>query len=759
MPNTGKSHHQPHAYPAAREKLQSQQPTLPPPAAAAAARAAATTHFVPDAPLSARPFMTMVAPAPFAALQPPPAASHHHHPQYQHPLHAPSPLQPHFHGYNSYPPPAAHGNQTHNSATAAFGAFARLQPTPTVAVVARSSSPRTAWREEIEQRTRVMERSSAPAFAGVKRPAPHPSVSSPRNGTSPYNPERVAARSYAPPSPRAFAPPLPPQGTSALPTLSCVLQRNADASLSTPSSSLHNGDSELSHHHYVSHKRQRVFVPPAQEERRRQQEQERDDRQHQQHHREQLEYEQQYRPAAGATTRGPVTTSMASLYGRSDLTGVDNDHLRSILEKEIAVYNQRPTHTRQVPAALASSLYEAPSAKYTRSSSIYSHDERHPGSYADDVAGSPRYHRDAAASPPPSHHDQHPHRDSASRVYPSYGSSTYTSANHSSSSASSRLPSDTHADYSRAMMSTDSQQQQPERPMHRDSSVLPPSRSYGNRMDATSLRSPPQTQQTPQHRHHYTMNGMPSQSGYDSPVPASRRDGPSASVTGSSAGRAAGVRTTTTTSGYRGFVRSADDDPQHLSGEAVIEAASGLVEERSPSKRESITKLLLKSKEFLKAKSLVRNRNNEIDWVATFLNVGFEASSIYSLMCPLRKGRWKVEEEKYAMELLRLVESGTVRLRHGQSIRGFVAKKLHSDDMRVLKKLSNCKMFHFARAITPRMSEEEEIDESVPGAAEALGRLETLRSEFLRSVQLEALVAVRKYLSDSSIRELLNGRD
>uniref|UniRef100_K3WSY6 Uncharacterized protein n=1 Tax=Globisporangium ultimum (strain ATCC 200006 / CBS 805.95 / DAOM BR144) TaxID=431595 RepID=K3WSY6_GLOUD len=191
--------------------------------------------------------------------------------------------------------------------------------------------------------------------------------------------------------------------------------------------------------------------------------------------------------------------------------------------------------------------------------------------------------------------------------------------------------------------------------------------------------------------------------------------------------------------------------------DAAIEAASGFVQERSPSKRESITKLLLKSKEFLQAKSLVRNRNNEIDWVATFLNVGFESSSIYSLMCPLRKGRWKVEEEKYTMELLRLIESGTIRLRHGQSIRSFVAKKLHSDDMRVLKKLSNCKMFHFARLMTPQMTDEDEIDESVADAAQGLERLRKLRSEFLRSVQLEALVAVRKYLSDSSIRELLNG--
>ncbi|DBA02219.1 TPA: hypothetical protein N0F65_007629 [Lagenidium giganteum] len=156
--------------------------------------------------------------------------------------------------------------------------------------------------------------------------------------------------------------------------------------------------------------------------------------------------------------------------------------------------------------------------------------------------------------------------------------------------------------------------------------------------------------------------------------------------------------------------------------------------------------------------SLVRNRNNEIDWVATFLNVGFDSNSIYALMCPLRKGRWKAEEERYTMELLRLIENGTIRLRHGQSIRGYVAKKLHSDDMRVLKKLSNCRIFHFARTITPRMSDEEELDYSMPGAAMRLDRLETLKNEFLRSVQLEALVAVRKYLSDSSIRDLLTDK-
>eukprot|EP00644_Phytophthora_capsici_P010369 jgi/Phyca11/19741/fgenesh1_pg.PHYCAscaffold_51_\ len=172
----------------------------------------------------------------------------------------------------------------------------------------------------------------------------------------------------------------------------------------------------------------------------------------------------------------------------------------------------------------------------------------------------------------------------------------------------------------------------------------------------------------------------------------------------------------------------------------------------------SMATLVRKSKEFLKSKNLVRNRHDEIDWVATFLKVGFDSSSIYALMCPLRKGRWKSEEENYTMGLLRLIENGTILLRHGQSIRGYIGEKLHSDDMRVLKKLSNCKMFHFAKLINPRLAEEEKIDLGVEGAREELEQLNQLKGEFLRSVQLEALVAVRKYLSDSSLRELLNIR-
>ncbi|CAH0475256.1 unnamed protein product [Peronospora belbahrii] len=172
----------------------------------------------------------------------------------------------------------------------------------------------------------------------------------------------------------------------------------------------------------------------------------------------------------------------------------------------------------------------------------------------------------------------------------------------------------------------------------------------------------------------------------------------------------------------------------------------------------AITTLAVKFKELLKSNSVVRTRHDEIDWLAMFLKIGFEPSSIYALMCPLRKGRWKLEEESYTMGLLRLIERGTILLRHGQSIRGYIGEKLHSDDMRVLKKLSNCNMFHFAKLINPRLAEEEKVDMSIVGAREELERLEQLKGDFLRSVQLEALVAVRKHLSDSSLRDLVSMR-
>lgn len=169
-------------------------------------------------------------------------------------------------------------------------------------------------------------------------------------------------------------------------------------------------------------------------------------------------------------------------------------------------------------------------------------------------------------------------------------------------------------------------------------------------------------------------------------------------------------------------------------------------------------RLLLQSADAVRSTEFVRNRFDEIDWVATFLRVGFAPAGLYALLCPRRKGRWKAEEERYALELLRLLAAGTLRLKPGETLRAFVGRKLHSDDLRVLKKLSNCPRFRFARLLAPRQcaAGDDELDADAPDVDEARARLRQLEGDFLRAVQLEALVAVRKYLSDATLRELLS---
>lgn len=413
--------------------------------------------------------------------------------------------------------------------------------------------------------------------------------------------------------------------------------------------------------------------------------------------------------AAMVTEQNPLRKRQrmfASPPSRENLAGADTERLHRILDAEVALYNQR---NRQecgdtIPRSRDRVVADAPFAKEDEEFQRPVYTPKPPRAFI--ASTYPR--SDSSLDRSESSSSNHP--SSSSTVFPKSTTSAHT------------ISPDMPMKYATA--STSSPQRE-----HRDRDRETPHRKLVAQPDLSSRSPPPRQRAT-----RYASETQRYDDGGDA-------DASGAEDYGSNAPGAS--------------LRYSASSPS----DSAIEAASGLLEERSPSKRESITKLLLKSKEFLKAKSLVRNRNNEIDWVATFLNVGFESSSIYSLMCPLRKGRWKVEEEKYTMELLRLIESGTIRLRHGQSIRGFIAKKLHSDDMRVLKKLSNCKVFHFAREITPQMSDEDEIDEDTSGAVAALDRLGKLRSEFLRSVQLEALVAVRKYLSDSSIRELLNGRD
>ncbi|OQR88819.1 hypothetical protein ACHHYP_06614 [Achlya hypogyna] len=76
-------------------------------------------------------------------------------------------------------------------------------------------------------------------------------------------------------------------------------------------------------------------------------------------------------------------------------------------------------------------------------------------------------------------------------------------------------------------------------------------------------------------------------------------------------------------------------------------------------------------------------RMNTNEWRLLFLDVGFDPTGIFSRICPLRKGRWCKEEESYAVELVKMVHSNRVALKFRQSMRSFLAQKLHSDEMRV----------------------------------------------------------------------------
>lgn len=764
MPNTVKSHAlNPHGYAAAaREKLP------------------LCHHYQQyEPPQSTRPFMTMTA----TALQSPLATATSGSQLYQQQRDqtcrhlAPPASGAYYNSYSSHQQTSLTGysglqQQQHayssSRAMDADHVYEKLQPPPPAHP---SSNVSAAWHDEIGHRARTMDRSLSSVgrggvnAVGMKRPVP----SSSSNQRPVYQQEyeaksvsHVHATSNFPSSYKmsAFSPPAAASAV-ALPTLSCLLQRNSSSDVSSSSSrpnsilmmNSSNSDSN-SRDGQFNGKRQRMFAPQPQ-----------------------------------STQQTTVSLPSSRAYPQAvDLAGANNEHLRKILEHEVAFYNQRSQQSQYQSSTAAAAVSAAPSSSLSRYDAVAEEDEikttvvyntssssRKPIFYGSrPVIASSSYSRVASTAPPmmnrasdlsPSSSSPPPARRASRNVRdedeyeeeaaepemspsspsrPAYSkkrapicNNSYNNNSRRSNSPPAHFSSEVLFKYSNNVMTSSDDSNSPREQLDRDTM----DRDFVGKQDL-SLNSPAPRPSCRQHQYTAdTQRFASSASAATSHQYQHETDASSSSV-----------RNKNTSSGFR--FSSASDQ-----GESAIEAASGLLVERSPSKRESITKLLLKSKEFLKAKSLVRNRNNEIDWVATFLNVGFESSSIYSLMCPLRKGRWKTEEEKYTMELLRLIESGTIRLRHGQSIRGFIAKKLHSDDMRVLKKLSNCKMFHFARTITPHMSEEEEIDECVAGATANLGRLEKLRSEFLRSVQLEALVAVRKYLSDSSIRELLNGHD
>ncbi|KDO28222.1 hypothetical protein SPRG_06271 [Saprolegnia parasitica CBS 223.65] len=127
-------------------------------------------------------------------------------------------------------------------------------------------------------------------------------------------------------------------------------------------------------------------------------------------------------------------------------------------------------------------------------------------------------------------------------------------------------------------------------------------------------------------------------------------------------------------------------------------------------------------------------------WRAAFFNVGFDANNIFNQICPLRKGRWRHEEEAYAIELVKMVHANRLPLKFCQSLRTFLAQKLHSDEMRVLKKVGNSDAFAFAR-----QRRAHSIETSALHGYEnerSIEPLETLRRAFLKSVQIEVTLAM-----------------
>ncbi|RHY31447.1 hypothetical protein DYB32_003477, partial [Aphanomyces invadans] len=122
------------------------------------------------------------------------------------------------------------------------------------------------------------------------------------------------------------------------------------------------------------------------------------------------------------------------------------------------------------------------------------------------------------------------------------------------------------------------------------------------------------------------------------------------------------------------------------------------------------------------------DEQGQVDWRGTFIRFGYDEGSVFLALCGRRKGRWRHEEVLYAAHWLAHMRVGTSR----QSTRASLAAVLHSDEMRVFKKLHNC-------PILARM---------VVGATGSSDSFKTLREGFLKATQLEALLAIRPHLDD-----------
>ncbi|OQS02590.1 DNA polymerase delta catalytic subunit, partial [Thraustotheca clavata] len=131
--------------------------------------------------------------------------------------------------------------------------------------------------------------------------------------------------------------------------------------------------------------------------------------------------------------------------------------------------------------------------------------------------------------------------------------------------------------------------------------------------------------------------------------------------------------------------------------------------------------------------------NGAMDWRAKFLSIGFDENGIFHQICPYRKGRWRKEEVAYAKELVQMVHTNRIKLQDQQSLREFIAKKLHSDEMRVLKKVFNSKAFVCQTSLPQSINIIYQDERTIQP-------LESLRQAFLKSVQLEAVLAIRQHL-------------
>lgn len=108
----------------------------------------------------------------------------------------------------------------------------------------------------------------------------------------------------------------------------------------------------------------------------------------------------------------------------------------------------------------------------------------------------------------------------------------------------------------------------------------------------------------------------------------------------------------------------------------------------------------------------------------------------------IRRGKWTLEEEMYAAEIIKSFIDGLLPIQYGTTLRGYLAQQLNCDPMRISKKLVPGSIFGGVR-ITPKIGRKPYFPQSAhfPGAAQrqehALNLLQELRCQFLKSVQNE----------------------